>query len=63
MNVEPQDSQPAPMGTSRSRAFRFYAAVAWSNVGILTKEQVIVALSRMGVAAIPTPACHPNCLG
>lgn len=36
-------------------------AVAWSNVGIFTKEQVIVALSRMGVVAIPTPSCHPDC--
>jgi len=36
-------------------------AVAWSNVGIFTEEQVIVALSRMGVVAIPTPSCHPDC--
>jgi len=35
--------------------------VAWSNVGIFTKEQVVVALSRLGATAIATPACHPNC--
>ena len=37
------------------------SAVAWGNAGLFTKEQVIAAMSRIGMASIDTPACHPKC--
>lgn len=37
------------------------SAVAWSNAGIFTKDQVNTALMVLGVTPIPTPACHPDC--
>lgn len=37
------------------------SAIAWGNAGLFTKEQVIAAMSRIGMASIDTPACHPKC--
>jgi hypothetical protein len=38
-----------------------YKTISWGNEGLFTREQVAIAIRKLGATPIPNPPCHPLC--